>query len=243
MKLIQEHIHADHMLVVWKFYCGLVQFGIQNNTFKAILDGRNANTLFHIQCTYESQQSILCTQLLKKYDYSIYFYRSYLSIPDFTALGYVINNTMEPITLSFDWFNMNIEAIDAMLSQIGDTSKDMVQCLEIVDSEIFCCVKKLLINLKIKQLTCRFDSFSFVTTKDVQMLADGLKCCADLKELTLCGVFDDRNAKIVATSLKCCSSLEEIDISGNKLFAAGIIAVFESIRCHNIIQVKMDNNV
>ena len=188
MKLIQEHIHRDHLLVVWKFYCGLVQFGIQNNTFKAILDGRNKNTLFHIQCAYESQQSILCTQLLKRYDYRIFFEHSYLSIPDFTALGYVLNNTMEPITLSFAYCNMNIEAIGAMLSQMGDTGKAMVQCLEIVDSDIFCCVKKILINLKMKQLTCREYSSS-ATTEDVQMLADGLKCCADLKELVLHSVF------------------------------------------------------
>ena len=241
MKLIQEHIHRDHMLVVWKFYCGLVQFGIQNNAFKAILDGRKKNTLFHIQCAYESQQSILCTQLLKKYDYSISFYRSYLSIPDFTALGYVINNTMEPITLSFDYCNMNIEAIDAMLSQMGDKSKGMVQCLEL-DCNIFSCVKKMLINLNIKQLSC--SSFFYVTTKDVQMLADGLKCCADLKEFVLCDVFDfdASNAKILATGLECCSSLEEIDISRNDLFADGIIAVFESIVCHNI-RVKMDSGI
>ena len=244
MKLIQEHIHADHMLVVWKFYCGLVQFGIQNNTFKAILDGRNKKALFHIQCAYESQQSILCTQLLKRYDYSIFFDYSYLSIPDFTALGYVINSTMEPITLLFAFCDMNIEAIDAMLSQMGDTSKDMVQCLEIVDSDIFCCVKKMLINLKIKQLTCRFEYSSFATTEDVQMLADGLKCCADLKEFVLHSVFDlvASNAKILASGLECCSSLEEIDISRNDLCADGIIAFFESIRCHNI-RVKMNNVV
>ena len=246
IKLILEHIHTDHMLVVWKFYCGLVQFGIQNNTFKSILDGRNHNTLFHIQCAYESQQSILCTQLLKRYDYSIFFENSYLSIPDFTALGYVLNNTMEPITLSFDYCNINIEAIDAMLSQMGDTSKDMVQCLEIVDSNIFCCVKKMLINLKIKQLiiTCRTDYSITMTTEDVQMLADGLKCCADLKELALCSVFDfvASDAIILATGLECCSSLKEIDISQNDLHTDGIIVFFESIRCHNI-RVKMDNAV
>ena len=249
MKLIQEHIHTNHMLVVWKFYCGLVQFGVQNCTFKAILDGRKKNTLFHIQCAYESQQSILCTQLLKRYDYSISFYRSYLSIPDFTALGYVINNTMEPITLSFSHCNMNIEAIEAMLSQMGDTSKDMVQCLEIEDSDVFCCLKKMLINLKIKKLTCncRFDyesSFPQPTTctEDIQMLADGLKCCANLKELVLFHVFDYTSAEILATGLECCSSLEEIDISQNELYADGIIAVFESIRCRNI-RVIMDTNV
>ena len=244
MKLIQEHIHTDHMLVVWKFYCGLVQFGIQNNTFKAILDGRKKNALFHIQCAYESQQSILCTQLLKRYDYSIFFKDSYLSIPDLSALGYVINNTMEPITLSFSHCNMNIEAIDAMLSQMGDTSKDMVQCLEIVYSNIFCCVKKMLINLKIKQLTCSIDYSSCATTEDVQMLADGLKCCADLKELGLHSVFefDGSNAKILATGLECCSSLEEIDISENDSCANGIIAFFESI-IHRNLRVKMDNEV
>ena len=245
MKLILEHIHTDHMLVVWTFYCGLVQFGVQNNTFKSILDGRNKDALFHIQCAYESQQSILCTQLLKRYDYSIFFGNSYLSIPDFTALGYVINNTMEPITLSFDNCNMNIEAIDAMLSQMGDTSKDMVQCLEIKSSDNFCFVKKMLMNLKIKQLTL-FEYSSLPTTEDAQMLADGLKYCADLKELELvlfsAFEFDVSNAKILASGLECCSSLEEIDISRNDLCADGIIAVFESIRCHNI-RVKMDNDV
>ena len=246
MKLIQEHIHTDHMLVVWKFYCGLVQFGILNSTFSAILDGAN-NTLYHIQCAYESQQSILCTQLLKRYDYSIFFEDSYLSIPDFTALGYVINNTMEAITLSFDDCSMNIEAIDAMLSQIWDTRKDMVQCLEIKDSDIFCCVKKMLINLKIKQLICNrsdYNPLDLRTTEDVQMLADGLKCCGDLRELVLCNVFEfnDSSANIIATGLECCSSLEEIDITGNEFYADGIIAVIESIRCHNI-RVKMDSEV
>ena len=243
MKLIQEHIDTDHMLVVWKFYCGLVQFGIQNNTFKSILDGRNENTLFHIQCAYESQQSIHCTQLLKRYDYSIFFEHSYLSIPDFTALGYVINNTMEPIKLSFYGCNMNIEAIDAMLSQMGHTSKDMVQCLEIEGSDIFCCVKKILINLKIKQLTYSKYS-SLATTEDVQMLADCLKCCADLKKLVLFSVFkfNVSNTKILASGLECCSSLEEIDISGNHSYADGFIAVFESIRCRNI-RVKINSPV
>ena len=239
MKLIQDHIHTNHMLVVWKFYCGLVQFGIQNNTFKSILDGRNKNTLFHIQCAYESQQSVLCTQLLKRYDYRIFFEHSYLSIPDFTALGYVINNTMEPITLSFDKCNMNIEAIDAMLSQMGDTSKDLVQCLEIKDSGIFCCVMKMLINLKILTCSVGYDS---MTTDDIQMLADSLKCCADLKKLVCCGIgLDTCTAKILATGLEFCCSLEEIDISNNNsLSAGGISAIFESIKYCNLL-IKMDN--
>ena len=151
---------------------------------------------------------------------------------------------MEPISLSFAYCNMNIEAIDAMLSQMGNKSKDMVQCLEIKNSDIdrFCCVhvKKMLINLKIKKLT-----YSFETTEDVQMLADGLKCCADLKELVLCSVitFDDSKAKILATGLECCSSLEEIDISEIDYCANRIITVLESIRCHNNIRVKMHNYV
>ena len=238
VKLIQEY---GHMLVVWKFYCGLVQFGSQNSTFKAILDGTYENTLFHIQCVYESQQLIPCTQLLKRCGYNIFLKGYYLSIPDYTALGYVLNNTMEPITLSFEECNMNIEAIDAMLSQMGDTSKDMLQNLEIEDSDLGC-AKKMLINLNLKQLTCKVD-YNFMTTEDIHMLADGLKFCADLKKLDVsCNYLGDVNAKILATGLECCINLEEIDISNNDLSVDGIIAIFESIRYRNL-RVNMNNVV
>ena len=239
MKLILEYIQKDHMLVVWKFYCGLVQFSIENNRFKALLDGADRKTLFYIQCAYESQQSIPCTQLLKRYWNCISLDFFYLSIPDYTALGYVINNTMEPIALSFAGVgcNMNIEAIDAMLSQMGDTSKDMVQCLEIYDPD-FECVKKMLIDLKLRKLYCNVTD---ITTVDIQTLADGLKCSVTLKELEVSRL-DDNSARILATGLECCSNLEELDFRQNDLSADGIIAIFESIR-HRSLRVKMDNIV
>ena len=36
-KLIQEHGNKNHMLAVWKFYCGLVKFSMENARFKSIL--------------------------------------------------------------------------------------------------------------------------------------------------------------------------------------------------------------
>ena len=245
MKLIQDHIHTNHMLVVWKFYCGLVQFGIQNNTFKSILDGRNENTLFHIQCTYESQQSALCTQLLKRYDYRISFENSYLSIPDFMALGYVINNTMEPITLSFYECGMSIEAIDSMLSQMRDTSKDMVQCLEISNSDILCCVtcvKKMLINLKIKQLTFRFEYYSLAT---IENLADCLKCCTQLKELNLSdNQIGDDGAKELVANLHHCTQLNKLDLGYNEIGYDGAKELAANLHhCTQLNKLDLSGNI
>ena len=227
MKFIQEHIYTDHMLVVWRFYCGLVKFDTENSTFKAILDSDRA-TLYLMQCAYESQQSIPCTQILETFEYHVKLDYTSLSILDFTALGYVINNAIAPTTLTFNC-DMNSESIDAMMSQIGDTGKDMINYLEVTtDNMNMENVKKMMVNFKLKRLTCKRSERW--TTESVQMLTDGLKYCADLEELSIShNKLGDDNAKILATGLKCCCSLEEIDISGNHLSVEGVTAIIDSI--------------
>ena len=242
MKLIQKHICTDHMLVVWKFYCGLVKFDTNSNKFKAILDHsriRRKKLKPFLLWAHESQQSIPCIQLLKRYKHHVILSSSYLSISDLTAIGYVINKTTEPTTLTFIHCDMDIEAIDAMLSQMGDTSKNMLQSLRVTDKECTECVNKMVINLKLlQQFTCRCKVW---TTQSAQMLADSLKCSTNIKKLDVsCNKLGNNNAKILASGLGCCSSLEEINISRNDLSIDGITAVFESIKCCNL-KIKSEN--
>ena len=238
MKLIQRHMRTDHMLVVWKFYCGIVRFGIDRNTFKAIIDSRlqllRSDCLLFTQWAYESQQSVPCMQLLESYRYHVVLSHSYLSIHDFISLGYVINNTKEPIKLTFTRCDMNSEAINDMMSQIADSAKNMIHCLEVTHQKSIKCAKMMLMNLKLlKQfkITCKSEWIA----ENVHILTDGLQCCANLMKLDVsCNKLGDDNAVILATGLKYCSSLEEINISGNDMSVNGIIAIFKSIKHCNL---------
>ena len=150
MKLIQKHGHKNHMLAVWKFYCGLVEIKPHENKFKEILNRTKGNALFHIQCAYESQKIIACAQLLKSMNYHIQLDDKYLSTPDFTAIGYVINTSVLPTGISIINCNINREAIDALLSEVEDKAKHSLQALHYVSERIqstdVACIVKLLTN-------------------------------------------------------------------------------------------------
>ncbi len=150
IRLIKEHGSKNHMQVVWKFYCGLVEVTFKEDKFKLILHKTMGRTLYHIQCAYESQQKIVCAQLLKSMSYHIQLYDQYLSTPDFTAMGYVTNTSVLPIRLSITNCNINIESIDAFLSEMEDRAKHSLHALsyksDIFGSTEVQCLVKLLTN-------------------------------------------------------------------------------------------------
>ena len=222
-KLIQEHGNKNHMLAVWKFYCGLVKFGIKNSRFKSILESTSGKHLFLIQCAYESQQQLICTQLLKSENYHIQLADKYLTTPDFTAMGYIMNKSVLPVTLSLKNCKINIEAIDAMLLQMTGKTRCLLQTLYFksrdADME---CVKRLLINIKsLKKLTLKTNRID-----NIQALIDGLKKCTELKELDISGMWD---GKTLATGLTSCRNLERICIRDNGLSSDGVRYIFKEI--------------
>ena len=228
-KLIQEHGNKNHMLAVWKFYCGLVEFGIENKRFKSILRRTSGKYLFHIQCAYESQQSLPCTQLLKSKKYHIRLTDKYLTIPDYTAMGYIMNISVMPVKLSLKNCKINIEAIDAMLLQMTGETRCLLQTLnfESCDADMEC-VKKLLINVKsLKKLTLKTNNRRASIDK-IQALAEGLKSCTELKELDISnnGIWD---GETLATGLTSCRNLERICIRNNGLSTDGVRAIFKEI--------------
>ena len=231
-KLIQEHGNKDHMLAVWKFYCGLVKFDVKSSRFKALLSNTSGKNLFHVQCAYESQQSLICTQLLKSKRYHMQLNGTYLTTPDFTAMGYIINASVLPVTLSLTNCKINFEAIDAMMLQMQDKTcllKDL--CITSCDTDMEC-VKKLLGNIKsVKRLVVGLTKATshITSTHQVQLLADGLKECTKLEELDISGNYLECGTTL-ATGLTSCSNLQIIRIHDNNISADGISAIFKEIR-------------
>ena len=107
------------MLVVWKFYCGLVEFTAQDGKFNELLQKTSGFQLFHSQCAYESQQSLPCTLVMSSCDHCLALRDENLTIPDFKALGYVLEQSLHPVKLQLANCNIkyNIEAMNHLLLQ------------------------------------------------------------------------------------------------------------------------------
>ena len=120
-KVISEYGKEKHMRVVWKFYCGLVNFKDSLSNFKKILNSVN-NDLFNIQCAFESQQSITCECVVQSgYSSRITLRHQFLTPSDFTALGYMMTNTSSPVKkLVLDGCKFGQEGASAFLEECGN---------------------------------------------------------------------------------------------------------------------------
>ncbi len=108
------------MLQVWKFYCGLVQFDEICNQFKKLIDTMNCDTLFTVQCSFESQQQHTCDRVIKSNSLSCK--DTFLTPSDFTAISYVIFNTVQHIVhkLVFDSCTLSREGMDTLSEKVGE---------------------------------------------------------------------------------------------------------------------------
>ena len=263
MELIKEHGDKNYMLVVWKFYCGLVKIKVYENKFKAILRTSEGNTLFHIQCAYESQQKIACAQLLKAIHYHFKLADKYLSTPDFTAMGYVTNSTVIPTKLSLLNCQVNIEAINALLSEMDDRAMHSIQGLHIetetVDSSQMECIKKLLYNLGSLEdlfieakVSTKLESFPEVVGRQFSSLTEISIINVDstplLREFTFKNLilhFKGGNSefKSLVDSLKHCDNLKELDVSGNDIDSDDVKLLAESLKdCCSLERIDISNN-
>ena len=128
-KLFNEVRYKSHMQVVWKFYCGMVNFGVANGNFKTILHMTSGQTLFQVRYAYESQQLLVCSQLLKAIQYKVRLVEKFLTTTDFTAICYILNSSVVPTAVSVVRCNLSLEAVDAMLLQMGKKSRKLLQSL------------------------------------------------------------------------------------------------------------------
>ena len=101
MEIIRECGPMDHMQVVFKFFCGLVQFDSDCRVFEELLRISNFKPLFRIQCAFEIQQSHVCDFVASKF---FYFNDDFMTSSDFTAVGYVVARASKKkiVSLSFN---------------------------------------------------------------------------------------------------------------------------------------------
>lgn len=119
MELIEKFGKAKQMQQVWKFYCGLVQFNGECGRFKALTSNSEYGTLFNIQCSFESQQSLTCDYIIDNNSLSLT--DTFLSPSNFSAIAYVIFHAQQNpvVRLSFEDCVFGQEGVDLLIKKAG----------------------------------------------------------------------------------------------------------------------------
>ena len=93
LRIIKECGPMKHMYMVFKFYCGLVTFEVEDVRFKTLIEVAQFNTLHKVHCCYESQQPSTCDLVA---DGNMIIINEDFKTPiDFACLGYVVSNTVK----------------------------------------------------------------------------------------------------------------------------------------------------
>ena len=123
--IIAEYGDDQKLAVVWKFYCGMTQFSDKQtmDNFKRLFDKTKSNVLLQLHCVHESQQKCLCTHVVKSYNSTITLNKELLNPVDFTALGFMLTHSDEPVTkLAMTSCHVGPEGVDALVKEICNTN-------------------------------------------------------------------------------------------------------------------------
>ena len=146
--VLQYSSNKEHMQVVWKFYCGLVNFNVDGE-FASLMDStrlRKDDDLFCVQCAFESQQSIACDYVVKSGALS--FRNHFLTPSDFSAIGYAIYRGSHPVTkLTFNKCNLSTEGITAFLEEVKE--RIVLSSITTICFHHKACVTEQLVTLKL----------------------------------------------------------------------------------------------
>ena len=120
LEIISNYGQKKHMNVVWKFYCGLVNFSEQEQKLRKLMPVDN--DLFNAHCAFESRQSIACNCVVQAVECgTLTFNNNFLTPSDSTAIGYVVNNSAIPVEkIVLNRCNLGLEGVDSFLDEVGN---------------------------------------------------------------------------------------------------------------------------
>ena len=250
LKMISKYGNRKCMYVVWKFFCGLVEFQESNvHIFDRILASKSKSLkgdLYSVQCAFESQQAISCDSVVRFGECGTLSFID-VSIPsDFAAIFYVLANVTAPInTVVFDKYDFSA------LETISETPKYnlKVQALELIRYSGRHDSAPSILKYCIGLLTLKLGLGDSVWTKRriddrVNALADVLKHCPNLQTLDLrYNSVGDNGAKALADGLKHCPNLQTLYLGRNNVGSDGAKALADGLKhCPNLQTLDLLNS-
>ena len=128
LKIINDYCKKKHMSVVWKFYCGLVNFSKDDQRLMQIIS--DEDDLFNAHCAFESQQTVTCSNVVRAEECCTLTLKNHFLTPsDMTAIGYVIKNSECPVEkVVLDTCKMGQEGVEALMDE-ADVKIESVKTL------------------------------------------------------------------------------------------------------------------
>ena len=110
----------NNLQMVWKFYCGLVQFKAHPLVLNYIMSNTDLD-MYKIHCAFESQQHIVCDSVLELDKADTLSFKDHSLIPtDFLAISYVISTTSYIVTtLTFTDCSLDGEGVALFLEKMS----------------------------------------------------------------------------------------------------------------------------
>ena len=120
LEVITQYSQKKHMIVVWKFYCGLVDFNEQEKKLRKVISLKD--DLFNVHCAFESQQTVTCDSVVMTGESgTLSLSNHFLTPSDSTAIGYVVKNakcSVEKVVLNR--CKLSKEGVDALIDEADD---------------------------------------------------------------------------------------------------------------------------
>ena len=119
-----------NLRMVWKFYCGIVQFDKDSLILKSLMSDSKTDMLYKVQCAFESQQQIACDMLLELSEEpnSLCFSKKNFIPTDFLAMSYVMETSHNEVTkLLFKKCSLDSEGVDLFLNKVSTGKLDNIR--------------------------------------------------------------------------------------------------------------------
>ena len=172
-----------NLQMVWKFYCGIVQFKAHSLVLNYIMSNTDLDMLYKIQCAFESQQQIVCDSVLELDKADTLSFKDHSLIPtDFLAISYVITTTNYIVTtLTFTDCSLDGEGVALFLEKMSSDHLENIKYLGYHKRN--CTVAQLqTINILLRKLT----SLEVLDLYHTELGVEGLKRltgCTELRNL------------------------------------------------------------
>ena len=243
LKIVKDHYNKKEMLMVWKFYCGIVKFNNPKNiSLQLIMSSNSMNDIHRIQCAFECQQRSVCSCILQDKNTDILTFTNYTFSPtDFNALNYVISSVDSLTTLVLD---------SCVISEItfssGSTNDiELLRFCNNSDIQQFKLLSLWLVKfhsletLDISHQILRNDGIIALTRN----LSSGLKCCVNLKNLILSSNgISDSGMNELEEGLYYCINLKLLDLHDNNIGEGGAAILARWLRCVNLKNLILSSN-
>ena len=217
--ILNQYRNCESMVVVWKFYCGLI--GLKPNSsfqnhINLMFTSDYATTLYRIHCAFESQQFISCDAVLDHAeDFILSFINETLNLVDGNAICHVISKAFRP-TLGLQFHCLTSYTMSAVVKVIKSCTN--LQTLDISENKI--------------------------DSEGAAALAEALKFFSNLQTLDIGNNnIGSHGAAALAKSFKSCTNLQTLDISSNKIDSEGAAALAEALKFFSNLQtLDIGNN-